>query len=125
MGDARKTTDNNEEISELIRLEDDPKNRALLIVLQNINLSLITNTKTVNDIDEQLNKHMELYNNRIASEDAMYNRGRGAWKVVSWILGLVQASLVALFAYASAQLEQYQIVQHELETRVIILEQRK
>lgn len=125
MEDRRKTDVNNEEISELIKMEDDPKNRALLIVLQNINLSLITNTKTVNDIDEQLNKHMELYNTRITSEDAMYNKGRGAWKVLSGILGLIQIALVAFVAHANTQLDRYQSMQRQLETRVIVLEQKK
>lgn len=126
MSEHRRQTDvNNEDISELIKLEDDPKTRALLIILQNINLSLIANTKTVNDIDVQLKNHMELYNKRVMAEDALYNKGRGAWKVVSWFLGIVQAVIVALVIHANGQLEKYQVAHRDLEKRIIVLEQRK
>lgn len=125
MEHKRRTDENNEDISDMIRQEDDPKNRALLIILQNINLSLIANTKTVNDIDEQLNKHMELYNKRIEAEDALYNKGRGAWKVVSWIFGVIQAFLIAIVVHANTQLDKYQTAQRQLENRVTVLEQRK
>lgn len=126
MAEHRRQTDtNNDDISELIKLEDDPKNRALLIILQNINLSLIANTKTVNDIDEQLKNHMELYNKRVMTEDALYNKGRGAWKVVSWLLGIVQIILVALVAHANKQLDKYHDEYQALKTRVTVLEQKK
>ena len=43
------------EIDELIKLENDPKTWAILLVLQNINVSLMANTQAVNDTDTQHN----------------------------------------------------------------------
>ena len=115
---------NNDEIGELIKQEDDPKNRAFLIILQNINLSLIANTKTVNDIDIQLKEHLEAFNTRAKKEDELINKGKGAWRVVSWILGIVQALTIWIVLQAWAELQDMHKADHSIENRITVIEEK-
>lgn len=84
------SNDEYDEIGELIKQENDPKTRAILMVLQSINLSLIANTKAVNDTDEQLRLHMVDFAVRTTESDALVNKGKGAWHVLSAVLAIAQ-----------------------------------
>jgi hypothetical protein len=78
------------DISQMIAAEDDPKQRAFLIVLHSINQSLEANTSTVRDISDKLEGHLETYNAHTAEEQKLLNQGRGAWKIVAWVIGIAQ-----------------------------------
>lgn len=95
-----------EEINELIRNEQDPKNRAFLLVLQQIHQSLIANTETVNDVASKLDKHLTTYEQHAEAEEARINQGRGLWRVLAWMLGLLQVLVLTALgtAYHEVQL---------------------
>lgn len=124
--DRRKTdnVDDLDEISEMIKQENDPKIRLQLMVLYNINLSLIANTETVNDIDTQLKTHLEEYSKRTATEEALINRGKGAWKVLAWVGGFAQAGILALAFNTLSELKVLHLSDSMLAERVIIIEQK-
>lgn len=113
----------------MIMQEDDPKQRAFLIVLNNINKSLIANTDTIREVSEKLDAHLTSYEQHVEKEDALLNRGRGAWRVVAWVIGVVQVVGLGIWAsareeikdiHAMLQKEQQQLMQ--LESRVLFVE---
>ena len=117
------------DIDQMIMQEDDPKQRAFLIVLNNINKSLIANTDTIRDVSEKLDAHLTSYEQHVEKEDALFNRGRGAWRVVAWVIGVVQVVGLGIWAsareeikdiHAMLQKEQQQLMQ--LENRVLFVE---
>jgi hypothetical protein len=116
---------NNDEIGELIKLEEDAKNRAFLIILQNINLSLIANTQTVNDIDEQLKEHLVEFKARAVREDEILNKGRGAWHIVSWVLGSAQIIVIWLVLQTLAEIRDLHKVDALMDNRITVVEQHK
>lgn len=121
----RASDQQNDEIAELIKLEDDPKNRAFLIILQNINLSLIANTKTVNDIDEQLKSHLIEFRTRMKTEDALLNQTKGAWRVVSYVLSIAQMITIAALGNAYLELKALHATDADLNTRITVIERQE
>ena len=113
------------EIDELIKLENDPKTRAILLVLQNINVSLMANTEAVNDTDRQLKQHMVEVQKRTEESNALLNKGRGMWNVISLVLAAVQVALVYFMSMYLADIKSLHQEDAGLEKRIIVLEQRK
>lgn len=117
------------DIDQMIMQEDDPKQRAFLIVLNSINNSLIANTETIKDVSEKLDAHLTSYENHVEQEEALLNRGRGAWKVMAWVISGVQVIGLGIWAMAREEIkaihvmmqaEQKQLAQ--LESRVLFVE---
>ena len=113
------------EIDELIKQENDPKTRAILLVLQNINVSLMANTEAVNDTDKQLKAHMVEVAKRTDESNAMLNKGRGMWNIISICLAVVQAGLVYFMSMYLSDIKGLHQEDAGLEKRIIVLEQRK
>jgi hypothetical protein len=113
------------EIDELIKQENDPKTRAILLVLQNINVSLIANTEAVNDTDRQLKQHMTAVAKNAEENNALLNKGRGMWNVISLVLAAVQVALVYFMSMYLSDIKSLHQEDVGLEKRIIILEQRK
>ena len=113
------------EIDELIKQENDPKTRAILLVLQNINVSLMANTEAVNDTDRQLKQHMTAVAKNAEENNALLNKGRGMWNVISLVLAAVQMALVYFMSMYLADIKSLHAEDAGLEKRIIVLEQRK
>lgn len=111
-----------DEIDALIKLENDPKSRAILLVLQNINLSLIANTQLTTDVDSQLKQHLVEFRARAEVEDATVNKGKGAWKVASFVLGLAQTVIIFLLTHIATELTNLHGFDTEITSRVLTLE---
>ena len=114
-----------DKISDLIEKEDDPKSRALLVVLQNINLSLIANTSTVNKIEEQLELHLAEFRSHTSAEEALINKGKGMWPIINWVICSIQAISIWLMLTAYSDLASLHKFDNELATRVTVLEKAK
>jgi len=94
----RRMSDNQSlDISQMIADENDPKQRAFLIVLHSINLNLEANTRTITDIADKLDTHIQTFESRVNHEDKMINQGKGAWKIMAWLLGLAQIGAFGLW----------------------------
>ena len=90
METSRRKTDSVTDISMMIANENDPKQRAFLIVLNSINLALEANTATVREISQKLEHLLDDFNNHVTEDERLVNQGRGAWKVVAWVIGIAQ-----------------------------------
>lgn len=85
------------EIDALIRDEQDPRNRAMLLVLAKIATTLTDNTRMTREIDTRLAQHLSRYERRAEEDAEIQSRALGAWRVIAWLLGMAQ-----LLAFGSA-----------------------
>lgn len=85
------------EIERLIGEEGDPKARLQLMILNKINLALIANTNVTNSIRNDLDQHLEIFAERTRQQDALLNKGRGAWWWISGSLVLAQVLVGTLW----------------------------
>ena len=65
------------DISQMIANEDDPKQRAFLIVLHSINQALEANTSTVREISDKLEIHLEAFNEFVIADILKWEIIRG------------------------------------------------
>lgn len=129
---TRRATDHppfSADIDTMIAQEDDQKQRAFLIVLNNINKSLLANTETIRDVSDKLETHLQHFEQHTKEDEALRNKGLGAWKVLSVVIGLIQLAGLAIWNNAREELkdihlalqkEQVQLMQ--LESRVLFVE---
>jgi hypothetical protein len=129
METTRRKTDSVTDISLMIANENDPKQRAFLIVLNSINLALEANTATVREISQKLEHLLDDFTNHVTEDERLVNQGRGAWKVVAWVIGIAQVMATgAWFTQRNEISDLNKAVQAELigytqvRTRVDVLE---
>ena len=85
------------EIERLISEESDAKMRLQLMILNKINLALIANTNITNSIRQDLDHHLDIFAERTRQQDALLNKGRGAWWVVMGALTFAQVIFGSLW----------------------------
>ncbi len=116
----------------MILEENDPKQRAFLIVLNAINNSLVANTDTIREVSSKLETHLTNFDEHTRAEDALLNKGRGAWHIVVWVIGVAQVIGLGIWQLArtdlaeintSLQSQHKEIATHE--TRITVLERAK
>ena len=119
------------DIDQMIVAEDDPKQRAFLIVLNSINLSLVANTKTVREISDKLEQHLDNFQAHAENEEALMNQGRGAWRVMAWVLGIAQAATIGVGSMIVTEITSinksfhiHEIKAQQIESRVDEIERR-
>lgn len=93
----RETDKAHLDIEVMILEENDPKQRAFLIVLNSINQSLLANTALTHSVSTKLEEHLENFTEHAEKEEAIMNKGRGAWKVAAWVVGIAQVFAVMLW----------------------------
>lgn len=106
---TRRASDKRQDdIERLIAIEDDPKQRALMIVLQSINRSLIANTISTQSTQIEVEQHRKDFVVHLANferhamnEEAIMNKGRGAWWVMAFVLSIVQA--IAIYGWKESR----------------------
>jgi hypothetical protein len=119
----RRSTDGlNDDIEEMIISESDPKQRAFLIVLNSINKSLIANTDTIRDVSNKLETHLQHFEEHTRAEEALMNRGRGAWWIASWVIGVVQVVGLGIWTIASNDIRDINNSLRTLELRLTVVE---
>lgn len=103
----RRSSDNRVgEIESLISEENDPKQRAFLIILNSINASMMANTSATSQVAEKLDSHMSLFEKKAEADAKLLNQGRGAWRVLAWVLGTAQAVILGIASYVFADIQQ-------------------
>ena len=93
-----------DEIESLIGEENDPKQRAFLIILNSINNTLVASAGLIKDVSVKLEGHLVKYDDRTTADDALLNKGKGIWVVAAWALGLVQVAAVAFVLQLKADI---------------------
>jgi len=127
------------DIDALISAENDHSKRAVLIVLQSINRSLIANTiaTEMTQIDmgkhrADFNLHLKNFEAHAMNEEAIMNKGKGAWWVMAFVLSMVQA--IAIYGWNAsrneidlmkAEAHAAEITHQKLQNRIEILERLK
>jgi hypothetical protein len=118
MNPQRRASDHRPlDIENMIAEENDPRQRAFLIVLNSINNNLNANTKTTTEVAEKLDAHLTNYEQHTMDEAALINKGIGAWKVIAWILGLAQSALAAGFVFGANELNG---IHHDIQAGQIV-----
>ena len=128
---GRRNSDKSVDIEGMIIEEGDPKQRAFLIVLNAINISLVANTRTVREISEKLESHLDNFQAHTENEDAIMNQGRGAWKVLAWVLGIAQTVTVSVWLMSTNEIatinknfHAHEVKAQQIESRVDSLERQ-
>ncbi|OXE36893.1 MAG: hypothetical protein CGW95_04730 [Phenylobacterium zucineum] len=103
---ARRATDSKRhDIEAMIAEENDPKQRAFLIILNSINVALMANTSATAGLSQKFDDHLTTFEEKVAADAEILNQGKGMWKVIAWGLGAAQAVVVALAVYAANDLD--------------------
>jgi hypothetical protein len=129
---SRRSTDNRVgDIEALISGENDPKQRAFLIILNSINASMVANTEATREVADKLDNHLSAFETKAEADAQILNQGRGAWRVLAWVLGTVQVSILAISGYVfsdlqkiHAELTQSNISDARLDARINLLERK-
>lgn len=124
---ARRLTDHppfTADIDSMIAAEDDPKQRAFLIVLNNINKSLVANTGTIRDVSDKLETHLAHFEQHTKEDEALRNKGLGAWKVLSVVIGLIQLAGLAIWNNAREELKEIHVTLQKEQVQLMQLESR-
>lgn len=112
------------DIENMILQEDDLKQRAFLIVLNSINKSLMANTETIREVSEKLESHLENFDSHTREEDARLNKGRGAWKILAWVIGVAQVMALGIWNEARSEIKQINATLAQIDTRVSVIESK-
>lgn len=130
---GRRTTDATlSDIEKMILEENDPERRCMLIVLNAIAVNLHANTVLTQNLASKVEDHMVGFTAHVAAEEAMLNRGRGAWKVFAWVMTAAQALIVTTWVSAKSELvdihatlQAAQITSAQVELRLKRLETKE
>jgi hypothetical protein len=123
----KRATDhmNTLDIEAMISAENDSEKRATLMVLNNINQSLIKNTIAVEDISGRLNDHVTAFRDHrkdfsehAENEAALLNQFRGSYKIGVWVLGAIQSLIIAAFVWTTGNISSLSLEMHEIEVSV-------
>jgi len=112
------------DIESMIMQEDDPKQRAFLIVLNSINNSLVANTETIREVSEKLETHLTHFEEHTRNEEALLNKGRGAWKVAAWVIGVVQVIGLGIWSQARDEIKDIHASVQKVQTQLMQVESR-
>jgi hypothetical protein len=127
------------DIDVLISAENDPARRAVLIVLQSINRSLEANTiatqqtqLSLGGLRTDFGTHLKNFETHTINEELLMSRGKGAWWVMTFVLGIVQAIAVYGWVASRNEIEEMkatatasQILHEKLLGKITHLEQTK
>ena len=102
---SRRSTDRFSDIEAMIAVENDPRQRAFLIILNSINNSLQANTKMTKEVAGKLNDHLTAFERKSEEDAALLNKGRGAWKVISVVYGVLQIIALACWGLLTTELK--------------------
>lgn len=93
------------DIDKLITDENDPKFRVLLMLVKSLSDYLAGNTEAFNDMSNKLDAHLSAFEARAARDDELRNQGRGAWRVLAWVLGIVQVIGLGIWVEAKSEIK--------------------
>lgn len=108
----------NFDIEHLIAAEPDPKQRVYLIVLNNLNNSLVANTDTIKSVSTKLDTHLTNFEQYTRDKDELLNKGRGAWKVAAWVLGIAQLAIGASWVSMRDEFAQLHATDQRIEAAI-------
>lgn len=124
------------DLKQLIAQENDPKMRVLLMLVNNSNDNLAANTlaveaniSAINELANRLDGHLVTFEQRALRDDEIRNQGKGAWRILAWVLGLAQAAGAYVWVDIKAEIKELHLanvssqkVEASLESRINSIE---
>lgn len=102
--DMYKIEQQQEVIEDLLRDEQDARQRAYLLMLNSINQTLIANTEMHRNMAQKLDGHLRQFEVHLKNfeghaqaDEALLNKGRGLWIAIAWILGTAQVVVLSVW----------------------------
>lgn len=115
----RSDLDAQHQLEEMIRLEPDARTRAQLLILHQLSASQTDNTAAMRTFMEEVKALRADHDRHVKEETILIQQGRGAVKVIIWVLITAQAVLGFLYTEHIAALRALQesvfIAQKEIE----------
>lgn len=127
------------DLDAMVLAENDPSKRANLMVLTAIYRGLVVNTAATHEVQDNVakltsnfNAHVDNFSDHAKTEEALLNKGRGAWFALAWFLGVVQ--IVGGYIIVDTRdtiratqeyIHESRLADHKLMSRIEHLEQRK
>lgn len=109
---SRRASDKEfEEINEMIKQENDPKVRGFLLLIQCMAEKVISSSNEIHDTNTILSDHADI----LQSHEKIVEKAMAVWQVMAWILGLLQAGIIASASYIFTNTE-------EMKREVVILQ---
>lgn len=100
-----------QQIEDLIVAADNPKDKAFLLIMNKIAVSLDTNTFLTQSLSDEFQAHTKAFKNHEAAELSLINQGKGGLKVGMWLLGIIQTLVIVV---ASSQISELKDMRQEL-----------
>jgi ferric-dicitrate binding protein FerR (iron transport regulator) len=120
------------DIDRMIAEEDDPKMRVLLMLVSTFNKNLTENTLAVESLGIKFDTHLTTFEARSARDDETRSQVKGAWKVLAWVLGVVQCIGLAIWIEAKSDIKEIhsaiaegRAAKIEMDARIKALEGKK
>lgn len=88
--ERRHTDPVQKQIEELILSATDPKDKAFLLIMNKMAISLDTNNYLTQGLSDEFKTHTEVFKKHEQTELAMINQGKGGLRVAVFLLGFIQ-----------------------------------
>lgn len=102
-----------QKIEDLIAAEEDPKDRAFLMILNKMAKNLEVNTELTQTLSAELKAHTREFAKHEQKEMAAWNQGRGMWRMMVYALAILQAVFVYVI---SEHVEMAKLTRKDLDT---------
>ena len=119
------------DISQMIASENDPKQRASLMVLHAISTSLEAITVTIRDMQDKFEIHLLRFETHATKEQELMNQGKGAWKIMAGLIGFAQVFVIFIGNEVRTDLSSLRsssqaavVADMKLESRINMLESK-
>ena len=112
------------DIGKMIAEENDPKLRVLLLLVNAFNENLTDNTTAIQNRGQKFDEHLTNFEQRAAQDDAMKNQGKGAYKVVAFVIAAVQVIGMAIWMQAREDIKEIHAAIADGKTAVTRFEER-
>lgn len=119
------------DLRQLIVQENDPKMRVLLMLVNNSNDNLAANTlaveaniSAINELANRLDGHLVTFEQRALRDDEIRNQGKGAWRILAWVLGLAQAAGAYAWVGTKAEIKELHLANISSQKAEASLESR-
>lgn len=111
-------------LEKMIAEEPDPKFRILLLLVNSIKDSLVESNGVMRQFGQQLDSHLTRYEQRTASDDALKNQGKGAYRVAAAVIAIVQVIGMAIWLQAREDIKEIHAAIADGKTAVVRFEER-
>jgi hypothetical protein len=108
----------------MLEQENDASKRALLLVLSSLNSNLVANTAATDSIRKDLTAHLTAYQTHMETTTEYFNKGKGAWKVFAWVLGLAQVLLIGTVGTVHTEMKAFSVAATSLQVTVSAIAHR-